>query len=41
MRFIGVPPNYVFVTIVLQFVQEGSEVIDELIAWVIVAAFLE
>jgi hypothetical protein len=39
MRFIGVPPNYVFVTI--EFVQEGSEVVDELITWVIVAAFLE
>jgi threonine/homoserine/homoserine lactone efflux protein len=40
MRFVGIPPYYVFVTIVLQFVQEGSEVIDESITWVVMATFL-
>jgi hypothetical protein len=39
VRFVGIPPDNVFVTIILQFVQESSEVIDESIAWVIVAAF--
>jgi hypothetical protein len=41
VRFVGIPPDYVFITIVLQFVQEGSEVVDELIMWVVVTAFLE
>jgi hypothetical protein len=41
MRFVGIPPDYVFVTIVLHFVLEGSDVVDELITWVIMTAFLE
>jgi hypothetical protein len=41
VRFVGVPPDYVFVAIDLQFVQEVSEIIDESITWVVVAAFLE
>jgi hypothetical protein len=41
VRFVGVPPNYAFVTIVLQVIQEGSEIADESIAWFMVAAFLE